>query len=138
MLVNSEFTLKSEEACFTGAAGGEEAEESLDGEATEAVVILSEAGDGGGEEAAVTSVVVIVGSSSAIRSSLESPFSSGSSFIARTHGWLGLPEVNRLDHRDAQRSLRPICHRRARDQPALVAHSLSLSLVRSRSRSATK
>ena len=83
MLVNSEFTLKSDEACFTGAAGGDEAVESLDGEATEPVVILSEAGDGGGDEAAVTSVVVIV-PLPVIRSSFESSFSSGSSFIART------------------------------------------------------
>ena len=85
LVVNREFTLKSEEACLTGAAGGEEAEESLDGEASEAVVILSDAGDGGGDEAAVTSVVVIV-TLSEVCSSLESPFSSssGSSLIART------------------------------------------------------
>ena len=86
MLVSREFTLKSEEACLTGAAGGEEAEESLEGEAIEPVVILSDAGDGGGDAAAVTSVVVIlpVVSLTASRSSFDRLFSSGSSFIART------------------------------------------------------
>ena len=86
LLVSREFTLKSEEACLTGAAGGEDAEESLEGEAIEAVVILSDAGDCGGDAAAVTSVVVIVPvvSLTASRSSFDSLFSSGASFIART------------------------------------------------------
>ena len=86
MLVNRESTLKAEEACLTGTAGGEEAEESLDGEATEAVVILSEAGEGGGDEDAATSVVVIFTVVVVVGSSFESPFSSGSSFMSRTRG----------------------------------------------------
>ena len=86
MLVNRESTLKAEEACLTGTAGGEEAEESLDGEATDAVVILSEAGEGGGDEDAATSVVVIFTVVVFVGSSFESPFSSGSSFMSRTRG----------------------------------------------------
>ena len=86
MLVNRESTLKAEEACLTGTAGGEEAEESLDGEATDAVVILSEAGEGGGDEDAATSVVVIFTVVVVVGSSFESPFSSGSSFMSRTRG----------------------------------------------------
>ena len=86
MLVNRESTLKAEEACLTGTASGEEAEESLDGEATEAVVILSEAGEGGGDEDAATSVVVIFTVVVVVGSSFESPFSSGSSFMSRTRG----------------------------------------------------
>ena len=124
--MSREFTLKSEEACLTGAAGGEDAEESLEGEAIEAVVILSDAGDGGGDAAAVTSVVVIVlpvVSLTASRSSFDSLFSSGASFIART--------LNPLK-RDGQRSLRPIVTSPGTRRPS---HTL---FVRPRSRSATK